>query len=144
MLVRRVNNRMPDLGNVIDNFFGGDFFNSPYFGQNNVPAVNVSENEDCYEIEVAAPGFTKDDFKVELNNSMLTISSEKEDKKEEKEKGYLRREFSFASFNRSFSIPRNQVDESKIDASYKDGVLKVVLHKREEVKPKPARMISIK
>lgn len=144
-LVRRFNNQLPDIANIFDDFFGGDFFHTPAAqGRRTVPAVNVKETQDEYLIEVAAPGMKKDDFKVEVNNNVLTISCEVEDKKEENEKGFTRREFCYSAFRRSFAIPRNEVDESKIDASYKDGILEIKLHKREEVKPKPARMIEIK
>jgi len=147
-IVRRFNNQTPEIANIFDDFFGGDFFNAPAARPNraSTPAVNVMENEDEYVIEVAAPGMKKDDFKVEVNNSVLTISAETEDKNEEKgeEEGFTRREFCYSSFTRSFAIPKNEVDEGKIDASYKDGLLKIKLQKRDEVKPKPARMIEIK
>ena len=147
-LVRRFNNQVPGIANIFDDFFGGDVFNTPAArGQNaSVPAVNVQENENEYLIEVAAPGMKKDDFNVEINNDVLTISAEKEEKNEEKgdDEGYTRREFSYSSFCRSFAIPKNEVDEGKIEATYKDGLLKLKLHKRDEVKPKPARKIEIK
>jgi len=145
MALVRFNNQMPDIANIFDDFFGGDFFNTPAaMGRKSVPAVNVRESKDEYEIEVAAPGLKKDDFKVEVHNNVLTIACEQEEKKEEKEEGYTRREFCYTGFRRSFAIPRNEVDESKIDASYQDGILKITLHKRDEVKPKPARVIEIK
>lgn len=144
-LVRRFNNQVPDIANIFDDFFGSD---SPAYSarRGSTPAVNVMENDDEYVIEVAAPGMKKDDFKVEVNNGVLNISAEVEEKDEQKEddKGYTRREFCYTSFNRSFAIPKNEVDEGKIDASYQDGLLKIKLQKREEVKPKPARMIEIK
>ncbi len=147
VLTRRFNNQVPDIANIFDDFFGGDVFNTPA-NQNrrsSVPAVNVQENDDEYLIEVAAPGMKKDDFNVEVNNNVLTISAEKEQKDEDKnDEGYTRREFSYTSFCRSFAIPKNEVDEGKIDATYKDGLLKIKLQKRDEVKPKPARKIEIK
>lgn len=111
-----------------------------------LPAVNVKEDEDAYEIDVAVPGMDKEDFKINYANNLLTISSEKkEEKKEKGKKGkYSRREFSYQSFQRSFTIPENLVDESKIDATYRNGLLQIVLPKKEEVKPKAARQISIK
>ncbi len=143
-IVRRFNNQMPDISNIFDDFFGGDAFNTPAVsGRRSVPAVNVRESEDAYEIEVAAPGLEKKDFKVEVNNNVLSIACEREESKEEKEKGFTRREFSYTGFRRSFAVPRNEVDDSKIDAAYKDGILRLTLHKREEVKPKPSRMIEI-
>ncbi len=144
-LMRHFNNQLPTISNVFDDFFGGDIFSTPVFnGKRSVPSVNVKETEDEYNIEVAAPGLNKDDFKVEVHNNVLNISYEKENKHEDKQEGYTRQEFCYSNFRRSFAIPRNEVDESKIDASYKDGILKITLHKREEVKPKPARMIEIK
>lgn len=147
-LVRRFNNQVPDIANIFDDFFGGNIFDAPAFSgrRTSTPAVNVKETEDEYVIEVAAPGMKKDNFKVEINNGVLSISAEIEEKDEQKddEKGYTRREFCYSSFNRSFAIPKNEVDEGKIDAKYKDGLLKITLHKRDEVKPKPARMIEIK
>ena len=144
-IVKRFNNQMPDIANIFDDFFGGEFFpNQALQSRRTVPAVNVKETADEYYIEVAAPGMQKDDFKIEVNNNVLTISCEKEDKREENEKGFTRREFSYSAFRRSFAIPRNEVDESKINASYKDGILQINLHKREEIKPKPSRMIEIK
>jgi HSP20 family protein len=146
-LVRRFNNQTPEIANVFDDFFGGNFFGAPATNarRTSMPAVNVMENEDEYVIEVAAPGMKKDDFKVEVNNGVLSISAEMEEKGEQKndEKGYTRREFCYSSFNRSFAIPKSEVDEGKIDASYKDGLLKIKLQKREEVKPRPARLIEI-
>ncbi|MDG5799211.1 Hsp20/alpha crystallin family protein [Marinilabiliaceae bacterium ANBcel2] len=144
-LVRRFNNQMPDIANIFDDFFGGDIFNTPSVaGKTTMPSVNVRENDDEYFIEVAAPGLNKNDFKVEVNNNVLTISCEKEENKEEKDEGFTRREFCYSGFRRSFAIPRNEVDESKIDARYKDGILNITLKKREEVKPKPPKMIDIK
>ena len=88
-LVRRFNNQLPDITNIFDDFFGGDFFNTPAVqGRRTVPAVNVKETQDEYLIEVAAPGMKKDDFKVEVNNNVLTISCEVEEKKEENERVY--------------------------------------------------------
>jgi len=144
-ILRRFNNQMPDISNIFDDFFGGDFFNAPVFsGRSSIPAVNVRETQDEYQIEVAAPGLEKKDFKVEINNNVLTIACEKENNKVDEQDGFTRREFWYSGFRRSFNIPRNEVDDGKIDAVYKDGILKLTLHKREEVKPKPSRMIEIK
>ncbi len=95
-------------------------------------------------VEVAAPGMTKDDFKVELNNNMLTISSDKQQEHEEKygEK-YNRKEFSYQSFQRSFQLAKEAVDADNIQAKYENGVRSLSIPKREEVKQKPARLINI-
>lgn len=109
-----------------------------------LPAVNVKESDDAFEIEVAAPGMTKDDFRVNLENNLLTISSERKEERKKEGKGhYTRREFSYQSFQRSFTLPEQLVEGDKISAKYSDGLLCIHLPKREEVKPKPARQITI-
>jgi HSP20 family protein len=144
-LVRRFNPQLPDLGNVFDDFFGSDFTAPAFSGRrSSVPAVNVKENQDEFLIEVAAPGLTKEDFKIEVNNNVLTISAEVKKEEKSEDDGYTRREFQYSSFCRSFAIPKNEVDEGKVKAAYKDGLLTITLQKREEVKPKPSRMIEIK
>ncbi len=141
MLALRNLNTLPSL---VEEFFNNDF---PFVWRNNwvtatVPAVNIAENNDEYRIEVAAPGLSKDDFKVNVENDTLTISANKEDKKEEKTETYTRKEFSYTSFCRSFSLP-DTVDSDKIKAEHKDGILTIHVPKREEAKPKPAREIKI-
>jgi len=143
-LARRNENFLPSF---FDRFFNNDLmdWNLSNFSSSNtsLPAVNVKETDDDYILEVAAPGLSKKDFKINFQNNVLTISSEKEDKKEEKEDNYTRREFCYQSFQRSFTVPGYDVDSEKISASYNDGILNIKLPKREEVKPKPAREIKI-
>lgn len=119
------------------------FFNTGVTTTTNVPAVNVIETAEGFRIDVAAPGFKKDDFKVNLHHTNLTISATQENKTEEKEgEKYTRREFSFASFQRTFTLPTS-VNTETINASYTDGILTISLPKREEAKVKPARQIKI-
>src|SRR6056297_37337 len=143
-LARRNEGYFPSF---IDRFLNNDLmdWNQTNFSSPNtsLPAVNVKETDDDYFIEVAAPGMSKKDFDVNFQNNVLTISSEKKDEKEEKEDTYTRREFCYQSLQRSFTVPGNDVDSEKISASYADGILKIKLPKREEVKPKPAREIKI-
>ena len=110
-----------------------------------MPAVNVRESNDEFMIEVAVPGMKRDDFKVELDNNVLTISSSKEEKAEEKNRAgeYTRREFSYQAFQRSFSLPEAKVEGGKISAKYTDGILYVTVPKREEAKMKPVRQIAV-
>ena len=110
-----------------------------------VPAVNISENEDAFTLEVAAPGKTKKDFNLELDNGVLTISSEdrKEEEKKDSNGRFTRREFSYSSFKRAFSLPET-VESEKISAEYKNGVLMINLPKREDAKVQPKKMIDIK
>jgi HSP20 family protein len=100
------------------------------------------ETTDDYRIEVAAPGLDKSDFKIDFENNVLTISAEKEDKQEEKNERFMRREFNYSSFSRSFTVP-NTMNAEKISAQHKDGVLHVIIPKKEEAKEKPARTIKI-
>lgn len=125
--------------------FGKDLFNelyNPVFS-GSVPAVNVLEGVEGFKIEVAAPGLSKGDFKLNLEKNQLTISASKEQVNAENEtEKYTRREFKYASFQRTFTLP-NTVDGEKIGAAYADGILTVTLPKREEAKDKPAREIEI-
>ena len=132
---------------LFDRFFGNDLFDwsNQNFSSTNttLPSVNIKESNDDFEVEVAAPGFDKSDFKIELNNDVLTISSDKNLESETNEgQQFTRREFSYQSFSRSFTLP-NIADSEKIEAKYENGILRVVIPKKEEAKPKPARQISI-
>ncbi len=137
---------------VWSNFFN-DFFNRDWmdwttrnFSDTNttLPSVNIKEGEENYEVEMAAPGLQKKDFKIDLTNDVLTISSEKKVENETKKgQQFTRREFSYQSFSRSFTLP-NTVDSEKISATYENGILKVLIPKKEEAKTKPARTIEIK
>jgi HSP20 family protein len=147
-LARLSNNWAPSFPSLLDRFFEGDVMdwnNSNYAGSNStLPAVNIKEDANDYQIELAAPGMKKDDFKLNYENGRLTISSERQNESEEKEgEKITRREFSYQSFQRSFTVPENIVDSEKIKASYNDGILNIRLPKRDEVKPKPAKMIKI-
>lgn len=108
-----------------------------------MPSVNIVENKDNYEVSLAAPGMKKDDFKIDIDSNTLTISAEKEEKKEEKEERYTRKEFNYTSFSRSFSLP-DWVNKDKIDASYENGLLKLILPKTEEAKRIASRHITVK
>ena len=98
-----------------------------------VPSVNVTEGKDNYIVSLAAPGMKKNDFKIDIEGNMLSISCEKEESKEEKEKRYTRKEYSYSSFSRSFTLP-DDVSKDKIEAAYEDGVLNLRLPKTEASK----------
>lgn len=141
-MLRRSRVNVPSL---MDEFFGRDLMQNFFEDQTGIsmPAVNVVENNDNFRIEVAAPGLEKKDFRIDLENNLLTISSEKEERNESQEEGkYMRREFSYSSFRRSFSLP-NTVDAENIKANHKDGILSITLPKKEEAKQKPPKQISI-
>lgn len=146
-LVKR-NGSFNQLPALFDDFFNRDFFNwglSNFSNSNTtIPAVNIKESADQYEVEVAAPGMTKNDFKVELDGNMLTISSEKSDERQNKQnEKFSRREFSYQSFQRSFNLAKDVVDVDKIQAKYEDGLLRLMIPKKEEAKVKPSRLIQI-
>ena len=106
-----------------------------------VPAVNLSEDEKQYHVELSAPGFDKNDFKIELNDGILSISGKHQAETEVKEKNFTRKEFNYGSFQRSFSLPE-EINHEAIDAKYENGILKIALPKKEESK-KPAKEIKI-
>ena len=132
------------LPSIWEDFFNNDLFNIPSFVAKGttVPAVNISETDNEYTVEMAAPGMKKGDFKINLDNNVLSISSESKKEEEKKEKYFTRKEFSYQSFERSFTLPES-VDQEKIMAKYTDGVLNLVLPKKEEAKVKPAKEIKI-
>lgn len=127
-----------------DDFFNDRFFNrfSPAGNQAHVPAVNVIEEEKAYRIEVAAPGLSKKDFNLEVEDDVLTISFEREESNKDEQNNYLRREFSARSFKRSFQLP-DTVDQDGIQASHEAGILMVSLPKREEVLQKAPKQIEV-
>jgi HSP20 family protein len=109
-----------------------------------MPSVNIKETGDAFYVEMAAPGMIKEDFDIELDNNILTIKSELKSEGELKEgEHYTRREFSYQSFQRSFNLNKKIVDDAKINARYADGILSIILPKKEEAKDKPARRINI-
>ena len=124
------------------NIFDDDFF--PVFSNrtSSMPAVNIREDEKNYVLDLAIPGIDKKDLKIDMNEDVLTISSETKNESEENKDGYKRKEFSYSSFCRSFYIPEN-VNREKIEANYKDGILTVSLPKQEEEKNKITRKIEI-
>jgi HSP20 family protein len=133
----------PSFSNRVEEFFNDeDFFGSFGWGRSSVPAVNISESDETFQVEVAAPGLKKDDFHVEIENGVLTIRAEKESSVEEKEDKFTRQEFSYSSFRRSFRLP-DSVNEDQVNAVYEDGVLKLTLPKLAEVKKNAGRKIEI-
>lgn len=144
MSLVKFSNQVPSL---FDRFFENDLFDwsNRNFSSTNttLPAVNIKESSDGFEVDMAAPGFSKSDFKIELNHDLLTISSEKQMQNEVREdQQFTRNEFSYQSFSRSFTLP-NTADSEKIKAKYENGILSVFIPKKEEAKPKPPKQISI-
>ena len=152
-LVKR-NGLFPSMGSKSVNSFFDDFITKDLFDWtdknfavlgSNLPSVNLKETDTNIEIELAAPGMKREDFKVEIDNDLLMISSEKEEEKEEvgKKDNYIRKEFNYQSFYRTFSLPET-ANENKIEANYKDGILHVVIEKKEGTKKRALKTIPIK
>ena len=123
-----------------DNFFSNNWFEKEF--ANTLPAVNIKESNKQFTIEFAAPGFKKDDFKIQVEANTLNISAEKKEEKNEETEKFTRKEFSYNSFSRSFTLPQT-VDANKIDAKYNDGILCLNISKKEEVKTLPKKEIKV-
>lgn len=133
----------PSISNWMDDMFAdnGDWFKPAVKGVS-IPAVNVTENNNEFKLKVAAPGFKKEDFKLEVKNGYLSISGESKEEKEEKDEKYTRQEYRYSTFTRSFALPDN-VKSEDISAEYTDGVLKVVLPKKK-TEEKASTQIKVK
>jgi HSP20 family protein len=128
------------LSSYFDSFFNDDFFRTPAaFSQ---PSVNVVENDKEYRLEVAVPGFGKDDFSIDVDHHVLTITGEKKNEAKEEKENYTRREFSYSSFKRSFTLPET-VNGENISAAYENGILNVQLPKKVEGKKESKKTIKI-
>lgn len=134
------NTLMPGFNDVFDSIFNDTFFSDRMVAR--VPAVNISESENNYHVELAAPGLKKDDFKLNLERNQLSISVEQSSEQQDAQRNYSKREYSYSSFVRSFTLPES-ADHGQIEASYVDGVLKIDIAKREEAKA-VRRQIEIK
>lgn len=152
-LIKANKRRTPRLSNVFKNDpFFTDLFDrrsmlNNFFDSNMdldmSPAMNVKEKEKEFEVELAAPGLKKDDFNITLEEGILTVSAQKEESREEEKEGFINKEFSYNSFSRSVSIPESVDEEKEITAKYEDGVLKLKLHKKENMEPKKAKKITV-
>ncbi|REJ84790.1 MAG: Hsp20/alpha crystallin family protein [Bacteroidetes bacterium] len=146
-LVKFKNNKnvgMPYMPSMFSDFFG-DFFNedlAPRSLFRSVPAVNIREDENQFWIEIAAPGMDKKDFKVDVDNGVLSISAERKEENSEEKNSYTRKEFSYSTFSRSFTLPES-VNSENIIAKYENGVLMLTLPKKEEARKKQPLEIKI-
>lgn len=138
-------NRLFPWNNGLRTFLSSDdFFNDDLFVEEGfMPAMNIKEHENDFEIEFAAPGFSKKDFDVTIDNDILNVCAEKSNKEEENEEGYTRKEFSYNSFNRSLKLPTAVNANKDVKATYKNGILKLNLLKKEEAKQLPKKVIEI-
>lgn len=142
MLARLNRNYVPAYW---DDFFNDAFFTggNRYGSEKSCPSVNVAEDDKEFRIEVAVPGLSKKDVRIDLEDQVLTISSEKKEEKEDKKTNYMRREFSHSSFKRSFELP-DTVDQEKILANHESGIVTIHLPKKEEMVQKAPKQIEIK
>ena len=134
------NTLLPGFNDVFESIFNDTFLNDRMVAR--VPAVNISESENNYHVELAAPGLKKEDFKLNLDQNTLTISVEQSSDHQDNQKNYSKREYSYSSFVRSFTLPES-ADVSQIEATYNDGILRIDIAKREEAKA-VRRQIEIK
>ena len=145
----RVNRNFPgvmmNFPKVLDDLMSADHPSdfSKFVRDFNAPAYNVKENDENYIVELAVPGFSKNDFKIEVHEGKMTVSSEQEENKESGKDGYSYREFKKESFSRSFVLPKGKVDEDKVNATFLNGVLSITLSKKEEAKPKAPKHIEV-
>lgn len=136
----RMMDRSQHFSDLFNDFFEGVINSNASKSFN--PSINIKESDTQFKLEIAAPGLKKEDFKINLENDVLSISAEKNEEKSEKNEKYTRKEFSYASFSRSFTLPE-VADNEKIVANYENGVMTLVIPKKEEARPKPAREIKI-
>ena len=134
------------IPSVFSDFFDTDRFFSPRWSEREfaetLPAVNIKENGKQFNIEFAAPGFGKSDFKINVEDDVLTISAEKQEEKKDESERYTKKEFNYSSFSRSFTLPQNANGE-KVDAKYENGILKLTLPKKEETKVSSRKEIKV-
>jgi HSP20 family protein len=143
-LIKRNGTSFPSLFSDFfdtEKFFSPEFFSSKELSKW-TPSVNITENDKQYNIELAAPGLTKEDFKIDVEDDVLTISAEKNEEKKEEGERFTRREFSYGSFSRSFSLPEH-VKAENIQGKYEDGILKLILTKTEVVTKKDRKEIKL-
>ncbi len=144
-LVKFKNRRLPWYDTMFTDLLGTDrlLTNDLLLDDKWIPAMNIKEKKGNFEIDVAAPGFDKKDFEVTIENGVLCISAEKKEEKEVKEEEFTRKEFNYNSFSRRFTLPENVNEDEKIEAVYKDGILKLVLGKMDVKEIAKKRVIKI-
>lgn len=128
-----------------NDFFGNRFFNE-FFNEkayDNKPAVNIKQNEESYLLEFQVPGYQKSELNIALENNVLTVSGEHQNQNDKEKEGYTRKEFSKASFSRSFTLPENKVNDEAISAKYENGVLFLTLPIIEDKKEELLKKIEI-
>lgn len=143
-LIRFKGNRFPWNENLVDFFNQDTFVNDDFFNlEKSLPAMNVKEHENDFEIELAAPGFEKSDFHIAINDNLLEVSAKKDNEETTEDEDYTRKEFNYNYFKRTMELPSTVNQDQDAKASYKNGILKLTLVKNEEAKEKPKRLIQV-
>lgn len=143
-LIKFNKNRFPWNSHLVDFFDRDDLFDQNFFNfEKSLPAMNVKELDDGFEIELASPGFEKKDFEITMNDDILEVSAVKSQREEEKEDDYTRQEFNYHSFKRSLQLPKTVDNSKEVEATYKNGILRLQLMKKEEVGEKSKRVIEV-
>lgn len=146
-LIKRNEHPFQGLPKLFEDFFGRELWDwrKDNFSDTNttIPSVNIRETENNYQLQLAAPGMEKADFNIKLEDNRLIISSARQQEQETKEAHYTRKEFSYQSFQRSFTLPEHTVDADKIKARYENGLLTVDIPKKETSRQKASRQIEI-
>lgn len=146
-LTKQNGNSFPAFPRLFDDFFSRELFNwdNSNFSatRTTIPAANIIETADAFEVELAVPGMEKQDFKITLEGNQLKITSARQQQSEEKAGQYTRREFSYQSFQRTFELAKEVVDQSAIKATYNHGILKLLIPKKEEAKAQAPKLIDI-
>ncbi len=145
LVPKQSKSNFPTLSSWINELFDRDLnqmWSTSNEAQAFIPQVNIKETADAYTVEMAAPGLKKSDFEIDIEHQVLSISANQEKKKEEDNEKYTRKEFAYTSFKRSFNLPET-IAEDKIKAQYSEGILSIVLPKKDEAKQQPPRRIKI-
>lgn len=145
-LIKRTTEPVSGFDYMLDHFFSDNFINwpaSPTVNWNKQPAYNIVEDDHYWRVEMAVPGMEKSDFKIGLENDILTISTAHSESQNETNDHYKIRQFGYTSFTRSFRLPENMVKEEGVSANYKNGVLHISIPKREEAKSNLKREITV-
>lgn len=143
-LIKNRENLFPSIPLFFDDFFTKDFF-SHVNESNTLPAVNIHEKEDKFILELAAPGMSKEDFMLEVNNNNLTITAQRKSQSERNDKtgNYTLKEFNYQHFSRSFKLPESKIVLDKISAKYDNGILNIDIPKQVKALSDSSRRIEI-
>lgn len=143
-LIKLNKNRLPWNSNLVDFFNRDDLFDTEFFNmEKSLPAMNIKEDDQGFEIELASPGFEKEDFEITMNEDILEVAASKKEEENEQNDAYTRQEFNYRSFRRALQLPKSVDNSKEVEATYTNGILKLLLMKKEEGKSKNKRIIEL-